>query len=360
MLREIKIDLQYQNAIPGPPPAQGDLHQNACRGDNATIAHWREAWLKNCQANKERFKSFAEHSVGKLHGLNRNKPAIICGSGPSLKHSIEALKENAEMEHPLLNVSCLHNFGYFEDNGFHADFYLSLDAGEIVLKDVFESRDKSPEHYWEQTKGKKLLASVLSPPKLFDLWQGEIYLFHTIIPEPTLHAELQAIESFRHYFSCGGNALGACFYAAKCLMSSDLIHFVGADFCFDYDDKFHSYATAYDKPGGYVMMTDVFGMPRKSWPSYLNFKFFFDWVACNIPGRYVNCSEGLLGAYKEGNIQQFQYMSLKDALLPYKAAEKVYLERRDPQNPSNLISKDEIRLRELFADPTFKFEMALI
>src|SRR3954466_8461900 len=115
MLREIKIDLQYQPLIEGPPPHHGDPMAIACRGDDATIKSWRETWLKNCKMNKEKFGSFAEHSVGRLHASNQHKPAIICGSGPSLRHSIDALRENSKMEHPLLTVSCLHNFGYFED-----------------------------------------------------------------------------------------------------------------------------------------------------------------------------------------------------------------------------------------------------
>lgn len=359
MKRTITIDLQYQPLIEGPPQKPDELHQTACRGDAVTIDRWKETWITNCKKTKERFKSFAKHSIGKLHGLNRNKPAIICGSGPSLKESIEALKENAAMEHPLMVVSCLHNFGFFEDNGFHADFYLSLDAGDIVCDDVFEGREKKPEDYWAATKGKKLLASVMSPPKLFDLWQGEVYLFTTIIPDVNLQNELQAVEPFKHYISCGGNALGACLYIAKAVFSSDIIHFVGADFCFDYDDKFHSYATHYDNPGGYERVVDVFGLPRKTWPSYQNFRCWFEWVACNVPGRYVNCSEGSLGAYPGGNIKQFQYMSLKDALLPYLAAERVYLQRYDPQNPTVVLSKEEIRLRELFANPEFGWDIAV-
>lgn len=359
MKRQIEIDLQYQPLIEGPPQKPEQLHQTACRSDKATIEAWKDIWLKHCKAAKERFGSFADHSVGKLHGINRNKPAIICGSGPSLKHSIEALKINAAMEHPLLNISCLHNFGYFEDNGFHADYYLTLDSGDIVLSDVFEGREKAPEHYWEQTKGKKLLASVMTSPALFEKWQGEIYLFHIIIPDVALQKQLQEVEQFKHYFSCGGNALGACLYAAKALMSSDIIHFVGADFCFDYDDKFHSYPTHYDQPGYYERVVDVFGLPRKTWPSYQNFKCWFEWVACNVPGRYVNCSEGSLGAYIGGNIKQFQYMSLADALLPYQAAERVYLLRSDPQNPSVVLSKDEIRLKELFADSKYPWDVAI-
>lgn len=357
MIRNVNIDLVYQPIIEGPPPSQGNLFQRACAGDAPTIDKWKDIWINHTKAAKERFKSFDEFSVGKLYGLNRMKPAIICGSGPSLKHSIEALKANSQSENPIMNISCLHNFGYFEDEGFHADFYLTLDSGEIVIKDVFESRKNLPGYYWEKTKGKKLLATVATDPKLFDLWQGDIYLFNVMIPDLDIHTQLQAIEKFTHYISCGGNALGGCLYIAKAVFSSDTIHLVGADFCFDYDNTFHSYKTHYDTVGGYQLWPDVFGNMRKTWPSYLNFKFWFDHIACTVPGRYVNCSEGTLGAYREGNIRQFQYMSLKDALIPYQAMDRVFIESRDLTGA--FINKEEIRLKDYFGNSKYEKDLAL-
>lgn len=356
MKRTIEVDLTYQNLIDAPPPREGDLHGRASAHDKTTIDSWREIWLKHTKANKERFKEFSEHSIGKLFGINRQKPAIICGSGPSLKHSIEALKENAALEYPVLNVSCLHNFGYFEDEGFHADYYLTLDSGAIVIDDVHEGRKEKPEYYWEKTKGKKLLATVMTDPKLFDLWQGEIYLFSVIIPEFKLHQEIQAIEPFKHYTSCGGNALGGCLYIAKAIFCSDTIHFVGADFCFDFDNKFHSYATHYDQVGRYVVHTDVFGMKRKTWPSYLSFKFWMDWVSMNVPGKYINCSEGLLGAYNEGNLSSFQYMPLSEALKPYRMMEWVNQDKLDGVS-GELLERKRLDLKDLFSNSKYEFDV---
>lgn len=358
MLRDISIDLQYQPIIANPPQAD-QLFSRAASGDAITVNTWREIWLKNIKASKERFGNFADKSIGKLYGINRMKPVIICGSGPSLKHSIDALKENAKAEFPVMNISCLHNFGYFEDEGFHADYYMSLDSGDIVVQDVFESRKEKPEYYWEKTKGKKLLATVMTPPKLFDLWQGEIYLFTVMMPDLKLQTDLQAIEKFTHYIAPGGNALGGCLYVAKCIFGSDPIHFVGADFCFDYDNTFHAYKTHYDSLGGYVMWPDVFGNMRKTWQSYLNFKFWFDHIAVNQPGRYVNCSEGLLGAYKEGNIRQFQYMNLSDALRPYRAMERVFLEHRDATT-NEMVKKEELRLKDYFSNAAFERDVVLM
>jgi hypothetical protein len=359
MLRDLKIDLLYQPLIEGPPAQQGNLWDKAASGDDATIKHWKDIWIQKAKETKEHFGSFGERSIGKLYGINRFKPAIICGSGPSLKNSIGALKENAQMKNPVLSVSCLHNFGYFEDEGFHADYYLTLDSGDVILDDVFESRKHPPEYYWEKTEGKTLLACITTPKKLFELWRGPVYLFNIMIPDAGTHDEIQKVERFSHFISAGGNALGGCFYVAQHIFSSHVIHFVGADFCFDYDNTFHAYKTHYDQPGQYVIWPDVYGVPRKTWMSYLNFKFWFDWVACNIPGRYVNCSDGLMGAYKEGNIKQFQYMPLEDALLPYKGHERVFRQIRDSKTEA-VISNDQIILSEMFANPSFEMDLVLI
>lgn len=357
MLKKLEIDLTYQRIIQGPPQNPQGLHAQAASSDDITVKTWKDTWIKNYELAKARFGSFADKSIGKLYGMNRFKPAIICGSGPSLKNSVEALKQNAAQDHPVLTISCLHNFGFFEDEGFHADYYLSLDSGKIVVGDVTESRKENADYYWEKTKGKKLLATVASDPELFDKWQGEIYLFNSLIPDEEIRKKYDEIERFSHYVSAGGNALGGCLYVAKAIFGSDVVMLVGADFCFDYNNQFHSYQTHYDSLGQYVMWPDVFGIPRKTWQSYLNFKFWFDWMACTVPGRYVNCSEGLMGAYPEGNIQQFQYMPLKDALLPYRIHQQVI--RQTVNEAGELQGEGPVRWKEIFADSKYAEDVLL-
>lgn len=358
MLKTIEIDLVYQPTIDGPPQSQGNLFEKAAANDKPTVEAWRNIWVDLTKKAKDRFGSFADKSIGKLHGINRHKPCVVIGSGPSLKNSIDALRENSKLEHPVMTVSCLHNFGYFEDEGFHSDYYLTLDSGSIVVADVFEGRKEPPEYYWERTKGKTLLATVATQPELFDLWQGEIYLFNVPIPDLEVQKALQDIEKFTHYIAPGGNALGGCFYVAKAIFGSDPILIVGADFCFDYNNQFHSYKTHYDTLGGYIMWPDVYGIPRKTWQSYLNFKYWFDHIACSVPGHYVSCSEGLLGAYHGGNIRQFKYMPLKDALLPYWMSERVFVTQHDAAS-GQLIEKQEIKLKDYFSNPQFPKDLTL-
>ena len=360
MIRTITLDLQYQPFIDGPPPSAGNIYQRACEGDESTLKQWRDIWISNYKKNKERFGNLSDYSIGKLYGngLPPYSPSIVCGSGPSLKHSIEALKENAKMKNPLLVVSCLHNFGYFEDEGIHADFYLTLDAGEIVIEDIYEGRNKKD--YWEATKGKKLIAYACSPPRLFEQWQGEVYLFNCLMPDLKFRNDLNEIERFPHYLSTGGNALSACLYFAKIVLRSDVIHFVGTDFCFDFDGRtFHSYASHYDTPGNFVLWPNVYGMLVKTWPSYLAFKFFLDHVACTVPGRYVNCSEGLVGAYREGNIRQFTYMPLHAALIPYQMTERSFLKQIDPLTRLPKEESKEFKLEEIFRDSKYPEDIVM-
>lgn len=347
MLKTITIDLEYQPMIDAPPPELGALQKRAADGDGVTCDTWRDIWIKNYGLAKERFGTLASKSFGQLHGINRHKPCIVIGSGPSLKDSIETLQENQRKPNPVMSVSALHNFGLFEDKGCHADYYVSLDSGSIVIDDVSESREHSAEYYWSKTKDKKLIVYCASDPKLFDKWQGEIYLFNCLIPDPAIRAAYEKIENFTHYISSGGNAGGACMYVAKAIFGSCEIMYVGMDFCFDYDSTFHSYKTHYDNPGNYVLMHDVYGIVRKSWPSYVNFKFWLDNIAMTVPGIWTNCSSGILGAYNTGNLKHFRYMPLKQALIPYWMVDEAFWEERDATT-HEVIKKETIDLTEFY------------
>lgn len=343
MLRNIDIDLVYQPTIPG-PPAQ-DLYQQACAGDAGTVGFWKDRWIANYRSANDKFGDFGERSMGNLFGINRHKAAIVIGSGPSLKYALDALRENKSRVNPVLTVSALHNFGLFEDEDCHADYYVSLDAGEIVMKDVSEGRKHASDYYWEKTKGKTLIAYTSSHPDLWEKWQGDVYLFNSLIPDMSIRKAIEDIQPFSHYVSSGGNCTGAAMYIAKAVMASSTIMFVGLDLCFGYDNTFHSYKTSYDSVGQYITVTDVFGNMRKTWRSYWGFKCWFDHTVCNVPGIWFNCSEGILGAYKEGNIAQFKYMDLKSALIPYESADTLYLkDLRDG-------SKEPFDLKEFWSNP---------
>lgn len=330
--RKIELVLEYQQYIEHPPIQPKSLYGNACQSDAITIESWRKLWIENTLANHKYFGSFKDKSLGKLYNINKNKPAIIIGAGPSLGYNGEHLKENKD----ILTVSCLHNYHYFVDREVKIDYYVSLDAGEVVLEEISEGGKKTAQEYWDSTKDKKLIAFIGSNPELFKKWQGEIYLFACPIPDQAYIEAVGGTEQFNVYVSNGGNVLGACLYIAKAFFGSNPIAFMGADFCFSHNTgegrKFHSWNSKYDAKIGSVMFgSDVFGNRVLSWPSYRNFKCWFDWVSLQIPGIYYNCTEGgMLGAYPEGNIMSIRQSTLKDFLSMYNMNEVLRASCEDP------------------------------
>lgn len=312
MVRKAEIPLYYQPLIHEPPVSPGALYQSAASNDQTTIDHWQHIWLANITANHQYFGSFTAHSVGQEFKKYQHMPVIIAGSGPSLKHNAHELKNRGKI--PL--VSCLHNFHFFEDLGLAPEYYMTLDAGDIVLGEVSEGGTKTADEYWEMTKDRTLIAFIGSPPELFKKWKGRVLFFNSPIPSEDLVKKIESVEVFNCFLSTGGNVLGACLYFAKCMLGASQVAFIGADFSFGYNEKFHAWNSKYDANQGRIQrVTDVYGNKVSTWPSYYGFKSYFDSVSIRLPGIYYNCTEGgCLGAYNEGNLSTFIYRDLKDYL----------------------------------------------
>lgn len=337
-MRKAEMILEFQNYIEAPPVQPKQLWGNACASDTITIESWRDVWIRNVKANHERFGSFKDKSVGKLYRSNQNRPGIIVGSGPSLGYNGEHLKDR-DPSVPV--VSCLHNYHFFEDRGINVDLFVSLDAGPVVIEEVAEGGKKTAEEYWASTKNKKLACFIGTDPAFFDKWQGEVYFFAAPIPDQKYIDELNKLPPFNMFVSTGGNVLGACLYIAKAIMGSNPVAFVGADFAFGYNTgqghKFHSWDSKYDKTLGHVGRgVDVYGNKVLTWPSYFNFKNFFDFICLQVPGLWVNCTEGgMLGAYPEGNLMAIRQMTLKHFLDMYSMNELIRAQCENPELTDN-------------------------
>jgi len=315
VLKTVEMDFEYMNMIPGPPRNQQEMYAQACSNDKTTVSTWRQQWLEQIAANKARFGSFKAQGIGQLYGKFDKQPVIVAGSGPSLKNSIEDLKDTKGI--PIL--SCLHNFHYMEDHGVKVDYYVSLDAGAVTIPEIAEGGKKTLDEYKELTKDRTLLCFIGTHPDLLKLWQGKVLFFNCPIPDEGLLSEIEKIEQFHTYVSTGGNVLGAATYIAKAILGANPIAWVGSDFCFSYSKQFHPWKSKYDGNLGEAMRAvDVFGNKVLTWASYFNFKIWFDWLASTVAGLYINCSEGgTMGAYPEGNIMQIQQMPLKRFLWMY-------------------------------------------
>lgn len=320
-MRVREISCEYQPYIFQPSGVRNtrDLYHKAASNDEATIDNWSKTWIENTRHNHKKHGPFASKALGQIFGKYLHRPVICAGSGPSLKYNYEHLRDRKGI--PL--ISCLHNFQFFTDNGIEPEYYVSLDAGIVTVEEVSEGGKESPDFYWEKTKGKTLLAFIGSHPDLIDRWQGDVLFYNAPIPDKATQDGIREIEVFNQLVSNGGNVLGSCLYIAKAWMGAGAIIFVGADFSFGYDRKFHAWGSKYDRSmGRYQSAVDVFGNKVATWPSYNNFKSFFDYVALEVPGTYINCTEGgTLGAYPEGNLHAIKVMDLKDCLQMYSMSE---------------------------------------
>lgn len=312
MAKKATIDLEYAPYIDIAPVPPEVLFAEACKSDEITVNSWRSIWEKNTKENHERFGPFSSKAIGEIFECAQKRPVIIAGAGPSLKNNWEALKKRGDIHF----VSCLHNFHFLEDRGVPADFYVTLDAGEIVIDEVYEGGQKSEEEYWAISEKRTLLAYIGTSPRLLEKWRGKVLFFNAPCPSPPVREKLESIEAFHQYASTGGNVLGACLYIARGFMGASTIAFMGADFSFSYDKKFHAWDSRYDESLGNVLrVRDVFGLPVFTWKSYHNFKGWFEHIAMTVPGQYYNCSEGgILGAYEMGNIRAIIQMPLEDFL----------------------------------------------
>lgn len=323
--RTIEMELEYQPYIDQAPVTVKQLFNQAASSDEVTINTWREQWISQTRENHKNYGPFKDRSIGSLYGECQNQPIIVVGSGPSLKHNAKDLVKITKDEKTGIEttvkhtngvriISCLHNFHFLEDLGAPADYYVSLDAGVITKEEVYSCGKRTPEEYWALTKNRTLLAWVGSHPELLKAWQGRILFFHSPINDEEYQKKTEDLETFICHASTGGNVLGAATYIAKAFLGANPLAFIGADFSFSYDKKFHGWNSDYDKDIGTVNRAiDVFGNAVATWPSYYNFKCWFDHVVLKVPGLWFNCTEGgIFGAYRDGNIAQLRQLALID------------------------------------------------
>lgn len=314
----VPMILSYQQYIPGPPIPKEGLWQQACSGDKVTSETWRETWLRNIENNVREFDA-DNNMVDQCYGKHAYGPAIIAGSGPSLKKNVDILAQFCPSEIPI--VSCLHNFGFFVDKKVPCEYYCTLDAGDVTIPEMTEGgTDKDRTKYSKASENKTLIAGLVSPPELLRLWKGKILFFNATIPDEPFMSRMPKLTKNKWIYSVGGNTLGACFYHATYVLGCNPIVMVGADFSFDYMHKFHSWDSDYDKKfAGVIPCTDLYGNRVYSWPSYINFKSWFEFQAMGGQGNHhvqmINCTEGgILGSYPDGNIMAIKQMRLMDYL----------------------------------------------
>lgn len=329
------VNLNYQPVIPAPPGGEETLKKTYSSNDDITIKSWYGEWLANKIENCKNF-DVVKNSAFSEHGKMAYRPCIIAGSGPSLKKNALQLKDRGQIG----LVSCLHNFGYFESLGIKTDYWLNLDAGDIAVSEIGEGNPEIQKackgfseanriayldkiDYWEKTKNQVLVTAIHGNPLLHMKWKGKIVWFDTALGGINDEIPGKPLKDFKLLYQTGGNTLGACQYHAKAILGCTPIIFVGADFSFSYEKKYHPFSTHYDdKFSGLMGAFDVYGNRVYCWSSYYGFKTWFEYIAMGgtggHTGTYINCTEGgILGAYPEGNIMHIRQRSLRETLGEY-------------------------------------------
>jgi len=308
-----QVKLTYKNVIPHPTMDLIQLMNRSSAADPGTIEHWRTTWVSQMKANDARYGFLGENTAGVLFNKHQGGVAICAGSGPSLKRNAHLLKDRPK--HVTL-LSCLHNFHFMEDQGIPVDYYVTVDAGPVTIEEVSEGGSKPPEAYWEATHGKTLLAFAGTHPELLAKWRGRVLFFDAPVGDKAIRECLPVERRPLPWITAGGTVLGAAFSLAKCVLGTAVQAFVGADFAFGYDHKFHPWDSKYDASMGNVeWWYDIYGIRVPVWPSYFGMKCWFDHKFCVVPGIYFNCTEGgILGSYPEGNIAQVRAMDLDEFL----------------------------------------------
>jgi len=330
--RLVEMELEYLNTIDNPPQSPQALHKQSATNDDPTINSWREIWIKNQRINHEICESFCSNGIGKIYGEFNLKPCILAGSGPSLKTNVEDLKNKGAI--PL--ISCLHNFHFMVDHGIDVNYFVTLDAGEITLPEISEGGKEKHEYYLERTKDFTLLAFVGTSPALVKAWKGKILWYNCPIPDQKVKDEYAKVERFDNYVANGGNVLGAAVYIAKAYLGANPIAYIGADFAFGYNKKFHGWDSSYDAQLGKVIRTvDCYGNKVYTWQSYYNFKCWHDSISMKCPGEWINCTEGgTWGVYPEGLIASIRHKPLKAFIDGYNLYSAMKFQAENPQDAS--------------------------
>lgn len=323
--------LELQPYVQNPPVSLPQMYQQACSNDGPTINAWRDIWLNNIRVNQKEFGPFGKKHIGQLYQTAYGQTAIIAGSGPSLKNNIHLLKDRPSC---IKLISCLHNFHAMEDANANVDYYVTLDAGEVVFKEVSEGGSLSPDEYWEKTADRKLIAFIGTNPEVLRKWKGKVYFYNAPVPDGIYREECAKIEPFWQLISNGGNVLGACMYFAKAWLGAMTTVFIGADFSFSNDEskKFHFWNSSYDKEMGLTLrVPDIFGNLVHTWASYHNFKVWFEYVTMVLPGVYINASEGgTFGAYSGGNLMSIKQLELSYVFDMHTLSDKIAYQANNP------------------------------
>ena len=310
----VPMILTYQPYVTQAPQTMQQQWDQACLADGKTSETWRDLWLDHIARNVEE-NDADSRTVEDMYGDYAHLPCLCVAAGPSLKRNFHSIKDVPE---DLPVISCLHSFNKFVDEDTRCTAFVTLDAGDVVLRELYFGGKHPEQYYWDATKDYTLISGLVTPPELIKRWQGPVKFFNATIPDPRFMEIMPKTTKNTWVYSVGGSTYGAALYHAAWIWGCPELALAGADFAFDYMHKFHPWDSEYDTQfQGLVPCTDVYGNRVFSWPSYQNFRA---WTEFQCQGsfakhniRIINCTEGgTLGAYPHGNVMWIEQKNLVD------------------------------------------------
>jgi hypothetical protein len=161
---------------------QHNYQQAFKRTNEITAAANNEIWLSNAQQNIE-----ATRLHGKLQDapMDRNKAALVCGSGKSLDLHIEFIRQYREL---LCLFAVDMAYPILMKHGLEPDFTVNMDPTES-LKACFDQAPKN-------SLG-SLIAATISSPAVVSSWGGRVYFYNLYDPRtPVLNRVLEQFPQF--------------------------------------------------------------------------------------------------------------------------------------------------------------------
>lgn len=137
---------------------------NGLISDN-TGSHYKDLWLKNLKANKERVKErgWAAEQLQDLHG---GKAGVLLGASPAIKRQVDYLRQ-LQYDPDFVFIGITSGLKWLLDNGIKPKYCMIADADPKMMR-FWEGLDMA------KTKGVTLIANVLTAPEMLDAWQGDI------------------------------------------------------------------------------------------------------------------------------------------------------------------------------------------
>ena len=198
-----------------------------------TLRKHKGEWIHNVKENSSKInKTIADLWKERDYG-----EGISVAAGPSLKDDLEDLKKMRKHRERICVDASL---GFLVDNGLIPDFCVTTDFSDKILL-MLDREDKPID-----TSGIKLVANVITHPKVIEKWKGEVYWFVMMnnvydIDYQKFMDDMHALETkVGAKLAPGGNVSSIALGFGLSVRNYEKIILYGHDFCWKPEGDFYA------------------------------------------------------------------------------------------------------------------------